>query len=174
MADYFLEAPDADLVRMGVVERARLPERGSWVRALRTAQEAPAQEARSFVYAWLADGKAIGFTSVKDIRFGQDASLHLHMWSAAHRGRGLGGVLFSLAALAAFDRFRLQSAVCEPKADNPMPNRMLAKAGFPLLGTRVGRSSELSQVTTLNRYAVSRAVAEAAVRQAGTLPPQSP
>ncbi len=59
-----------------------------------------------------------------------------------------------------YERFRLKRIICEPKADNQPPNRLLQRIGFPLISTRVGRSSELSKVCNLNRYDIVREIAE--------------
>ena len=58
------------------------------------------------------------------------------------------------------ERFQLKRIICEPKADNAPPNRLLQRIGFPLISTRVGRSSELSRVCKLNRYDIVREIAE--------------
>lgn len=158
---YFHDASDADLDRMGVVDRTAFPAPDDWRRRLEASLATPADQATSFYLAWLVDGKAIGHASIKDIAFGDHAAIHLHMWSTSHRGHGLGARLFCRSVLEAYDRFRLRSLVCEPSAGNAMPNRMLAKVGFPLERTYVGASSELSRVTTLNRYRIERAVAAA-------------
>ena len=50
--------------------------------------------------------------------------------------------------------------ICEPKADNPMANRVLEKIGFPLVLTHVAAGSDLSVVCQLNRYEILRNVAE--------------
>ena len=155
---YFHGASDADLDRMGVVDRSRLPAPEEWTARLAAAIRSPG--ASSFYLAWLVDGEAVGFSSLKNLRPGDSADIHLHMWSAPHRGQGHGAVLFCLAALDAYERFGLRRIACEPKASNPMPNRMLAKVGFPLTKTYVGASSELSRTTQLNRYDVRRDVAE--------------
>lgn len=164
VVNYFHGASADDLARMGV-DPSRLPAPAVWEAALRSAIAAPPQRAASFYSAWLVDGAPVGYAAVKAIRFGASADLHLHMWSAPHRGQGHGALLFCLSALDAFERFRLRDLVCEPKASNPMPNRMLAKVGFPLVRTYEGASSELSQVTALNRYAIDRAIAEAFLRR---------
>jgi RimJ/RimL family protein N-acetyltransferase len=166
VARYFHDASDADLERMGVVERSRLPAAAEWTRSLEAALRAPARQATSFYLAWLVDGVPVGYAALKNIRFGERADLHLHMWSAPHRGQGHGARLFCLSVVDAFDRFALKEIVCEPKATNPMPNRMLAKVGFPLVRTYVGASSELSRTTELNRYDIRRDVAEAFLRRA--------
>jgi RimJ/RimL family protein N-acetyltransferase len=160
VVDYFHEASPADLERMGV-DPARLPEPKAWRASLETALAAPASKATSFYSAWLVDGRPVGYAALKRIRPGVCADIHLHMWSAPHRGQGHGATLFCKSVVDAYDRFALRDLVCEPQADNPMPNRMLAKVGFPLLRTYVGSSSELSQTTSLNRYEIPRGVAEA-------------
>ena len=121
---------------------------------------APLDRVRSFVIAWWADGKAIGHSSLKDIVPGDFGSIHLHMWRADLRGKGYGPRLFCLSALDFYKRFNLKRIICEPKADNPMANRMLKKIGFPLVLTHVAASSELSVVCELNRYEILRDVAE--------------
>jgi RimJ/RimL family protein N-acetyltransferase len=117
-------------------------------------------KAHSSVLAWCLDGEAVGHSSLKDIAPGASGSIHLHLWRADLRGRGYGPRLFCLAALDFYDRFQLRRMVCEPKADNPAPNRLLQKIGFPLISTRMGASSELSAICVLNGYDIQRQVAE--------------
>lgn len=170
VVDYFHGASDADLGRMGVVDRARLPPADEWTCKLEATLRGPAGAAGSAYLAWLVDGQRVGFASLKNLKPGEGADMHLHMWSAPHRGQGHGAILFCLSVLEAFDRFRLRRAVCEPKASNPMPNRMLAKVGFPLAKTYTGASSELSRTTELNQYAVQRDIAEAYIQKLGLHP----
>lgn len=159
VVDYFLGLGAADLARMGV-DPARLPPRAGWVQRLEeTVREGPASG--SFYLAWLVDGGLVGHAALKDLVVGDRASIHLHLWAGTHRGRGLGADLFCRSVLDAHERFRLRSLACEPSAANPMPNGMLARVGFPLVRTYLGASSDLSAVTTLNRYEVRRDVAQA-------------
>jgi RimJ/RimL family protein N-acetyltransferase len=168
---YFHGASDADLERMGVVDRARLPPGEEWTRKLEATLRGAEATAGSGYLAWLVDGQPVGFASLKNLKLGEGADMHLHMWSAPHRGQGHGAILFCLSVLEAFDRFRLSRVVCEPKASNPMPNRMLAKVGFPLAKTYHGASSELSRTTELNQYAIQRDVAAAYLQKLGLHPP---
>jgi len=156
---YFTRASQADAERMGLaIDRVPSPTQ------LRSDLEAmiatPVDRLRSFVLAWCADGKTVGHSSLKDIVLGDSGSMHLHMWSADLRGKGYGPYLFCLSALDFYERFNLKRIICEPKADNPIPNRMLQKIGFPLVLTRVGASSELAFVCELNRYEIRRDIAE--------------
>jgi len=156
---YLTQMPAADRQNMGVaVDRLPPPEK---MRAdLAASLTEPVELARTFMLAWCLDGAVIGHSSLKDIVLGQSGRMHLHMWRSDLRGKGYGPSLFCLAALDFYGRFGLQSIICEPKSENPMPNRMLRKIGFPLLKTYVGTSSELSAVCELNRYEIRRDVAE--------------
>jgi RimJ/RimL family protein N-acetyltransferase len=155
---YFTRPSKADAERMGLaIDRVPSPTR------LRSDLEAmiaaPLDQLRSFVLTWCVDGKAVGHSSLKDIVPGDFGSIHLHMWRPDLRGKGYGPRLFCLSALDFYERFNLKRIICEPKADNPMANRMLKKIGFPLVLTRVAASSELSVICELNRYEILRNVA---------------
>ena len=156
---YFTRVSNADAERMGLaIDRVPSPAQ------LRSDLEAmiatPVDRLRSFVLAWCVDGETVGHSSLKDIVPGEIGSMHLHMWRADLRGKGYGPRLFCLSALDFYERFNLKRIICEPKADNPMANRMLKKIGFPLVLTHVARSSELSVLCELNRYEILRNIAE--------------
>ena len=156
---YFTRSSRADAERMGLaIDRVPSPTR---MRSdLETMIATPAHRLRSFVLAWCIDDKTIGHSSLKDIVPGEFGSMHLHMWRADLRGRGYGPRLFCLSALDFYERFNLKRIICEPKADNPIANRLLQKIGFPLVLTHVAASSELAFVCELNRYEILREIAE--------------
>jgi RimJ/RimL family protein N-acetyltransferase len=156
---YFTRPSKADAERMGLAID-RVPSATRLRSDLEEMIAAPLDRLRTFVLAWCVDGKAIGHSSLKDIVPGDFGSIHLHIWRADLRGRGYGPRLFCLSALDFYERFNLKRIICEPKADNPIANRMLKKIGFPLTLTHVAASSELSVVCELNRYEILRDVAE--------------
>ena len=151
--------PASDSERMGLAVD-RIPPAEKIHADLAASLTEPLDRVRSFMLAWCGDGAVIGHSSLKDIVAGESGRMHLHMWRTDLRGKGYGPPLFCLAALDFYDRFQLQNIICEPKADNPMPNQMLQKLGFPLLKTYVGSSSEISVVCELNRYDIRRDIAE--------------
>jgi RimJ/RimL family protein N-acetyltransferase len=164
--NYWLRLSDAEIERMGVAFN-RVPsatQMRSDLEAMLTAQN---NAVHSFVLAWCMNGEAIGHSSLKDIVLGDSGSVHLHVWRADLRGKGHGAHLFCLAALDFYERFKLKRMVCEPKADNPSPNRLLQRIGFPLISTHIGRSSELSVICKLNTYDIMRHVAEDFLRTRG-------
>jgi RimJ/RimL family protein N-acetyltransferase len=156
---YFTRASKADAERMGLaIDKVPSPIQ------LRSDLEAmiatPVDRLGSFVLAWCLDDKTIGHSSLKDLVPDDVGSMHLHMWRADLRGKGYGPRLFCLSALDFYQRFNLKRIICEPKADNPMANRMLQKIGFPLVLTHVAAGSELSVVCELNRYEILRDITE--------------
>jgi RimJ/RimL family protein N-acetyltransferase len=156
---YATQMPKTDSERIGLAVD-RLPSPEKMHADLAASLAGPIDRARSFMLAWCIDGATIGHSSLKDIVAGESGRMHLHMWRSDLRGKGYGPPLFCLAALDLYKRFNLQTIICEPRAANPMPNRMLRKIGFPLLETYIGASSELSVLCELNRYDIRRDVAE--------------
>ena len=149
----------ADIERMGVAIE-RMPSPAKMRADLEIMLSTPQGSARSFVLAWCVNGEAIGHSSLKDIVPGEFGSIHLHMWRVDLRGKGYGAGLFCLAVLDFYQRFHLKRMICEPKADNPAPNRLLQRIGFPLVSTRIGAGSDLAVICELNRYDIVRQVAE--------------
>jgi RimJ/RimL family protein N-acetyltransferase len=156
---YFTRASKADAERMGMAIE-RVPSASQLRSELEAMIATPVDRLRSFVLAWCVNNTAVGHSSLKDIEPGEVGSMHLHMWRADLRGQGYGPRLFCLSALDFYQRFKLKRIICEPKADNPIPNRMLQKIGFPLVLTHVAASSELAFVCELNRYDIKRDIAE--------------
>ena len=156
---YFTQVSKVDAERMGLAID-RVPSPTQLRSDLETMITTPVDRLRSFVLAWCLDGKTVGHSSLKDIVPRESGSIHLHMWRADLRGRGYGPRLFCLSALDFYERFNLKRIICEPKADNPMANRLLQRIGFPLILTHVAAGSELAFVCELNRYEIVREVAE--------------
>jgi len=157
--NYWVGLSQAEIERLGVAID-RLPSAAQMRSDLEAMLVTPGDGVRTVVLAWCINGEAIGHSSLKDIVPGDSGSIHLHMWRPDLRGKGHGPHLFCLAAVDFYERFRLKRIICEPKADNQPPNRLLQRIGFPLISTRVGRSSELSRVCNLNRYDIVREIAE--------------
>ena len=157
--NYWLGLSEAEITRMGAAID-RLPSATQMRSDLEIMLAAPKSAARTFVLVWCIEEEAIGHSSLKELVPGDSGSIHLHMWRADLRGKGYGAHLFCLSAVDFYERFELKRMICEPKADNPSPNRLLQRIGFPLISTRVGTSSELSATCKLNRYNITREIAE--------------
>jgi RimJ/RimL family protein N-acetyltransferase len=154
---YFAGLNEEDCARMGI-ELARIPSPAQLRADVEAVIASPAP--RTFMLAWCNDDKVIGHSSLKDILPGEFGTMHLHMWCTDLRGHGYGARLFCLSAIDFYERFNLKRIICEPKADNATPNRMLQKVGFPVVLTHVAASSELTPPAEVNRYEILREIAE--------------
>lgn len=156
---YWLSRSEEDLIRMGA-DVSKLPKREEFEASLGTIIETPDEECQTCYLIWLLNDTPIGFSSLKNIVHGKTGSIHLHIWDSSVTGKGYGAVLFCMSAISFYAMFHLECINCEPRASNPLPNRMFQKIGFPLVKTYVGASSELSVTCELNRYAITRNIAE--------------
>jgi RimJ/RimL family protein N-acetyltransferase len=157
--NYWLGLSQVEIARMGVAID-RMPSATEMRSDLETMLAATNSAVRTFVLTWCINGEPIGHSSLKEIVPGDFGSIHLHMWRRDLRGKGYSSRLFCLSAVDFYERFKLKRMICEPKADNPSPNRLLQRIGFPLISTRLGKSSELSVSCKLNRYDIAREIAE--------------
>lgn len=129
---YWRDASEEDLQRMGEFKR---PDEKANLEFLNWFCESHPNidEAKEDILIWEFDSKPIGYSTLKDVRVGNDAQIHLHMWEVKLRGKGLGSILFCLSASYFIKKFQLRKLYCQPKFDNPMPNQMLKKIGFNLV-----------------------------------------
>ena len=164
--NYWKSYSPADLERMGV-DATKFLAFDDWRKNLHELIQTPLAQAKVFYLIWEVESEAIGFNSLKNIVFGDSGEMHLHMWRKDFRGKGFGGTLFCLAALKFYELFSLKKIICEPKSTNPLPNRMLQKVGFKLVGRRVAASSELALVCELNTYQIDRPTAERYLQSRG-------
>ncbi len=159
IANYWLEASDDDLTRMGC-DTKKVRTLKSFEENLAEILNTPLEKAKTDYSIWCVDGKAVGFSSLKNIKYKESGDMHLHIWDSSLRGKGYGPVLFCLSAVTFYHQYQLKKIICEPKSSNPLPNRMLQKIGFPLVKTYEGASSELSAVCELNQYDIQPKIAE--------------
>ena len=132
MIDYFLDADDARLLAMGV-DRRKLPARSTWVESAMADHLRPEAQKDRFYLGWIYEEEMIGHSSINQIRMGEEAHIHLHLWSGDHRKAGLGTQYFKASAAEFIRMFGLKRLYCEPYAENPAPNRVLLKSGFRFL-----------------------------------------
>lgn len=129
IAQYWLSADSAYLEGMGV-DLQKLPEKAAWVQMLSEQLSQPIEEKKSYCMIWQVDGRAVGHSNINKIVFGEEAYMHLHLWDAGIRRKGLGVELVKLTIPHFFEKYRLKKLYCEPYALNPAPNKTLEKVGF--------------------------------------------
>lgn len=132
IVDYFTTAEIPFLAGMGV-DPKKLPTRDAWLTTLHANHSLPIDERSIFYVIWHIDGNAIGHSNINKIVFGDEAYMHLHMWTAETRNRGIGFELVKQSIPYYFREFKLKNLYCEPYALNPAPNKTLEKSGFDLV-----------------------------------------
>lgn len=129
---YFHDAKPDFLQTMGV-DRSKLPPVEEWVRAIHSDMDLPVEAKQFFYVIWLFDGKPIGHSNINKIVYGQEAYMHLHLWTEDKRHQGIGSSLVRLSLPYYFSNFKLNELFCEPNANNPAPNKTLERTGFELV-----------------------------------------
>jgi len=124
IADYWLRSDRDFLVGMGV-DLGKLPTREQLTAMLTTQVQLPDTEKASLALIAEIDGRPSGHCKVNNITYGQEATMHLHLWQADSRRKGLGTAMVQAALPVFFERLQLKTIRCEPYALNPAPNRTL-------------------------------------------------
>lgn len=126
---YWTTAEPDFLKAMGV-DLAKMPSASDFTGMLVNQLNTPIELKRSYCMIWELDGKAVGHSNTNPTVFGEEATMHLHLWQAQNRAGGLGLAFVKLTVPQFFSNLKLKRLFCEPYALNPAPNRTLEKAGF--------------------------------------------
>jgi len=129
MIRYFLDAEDAFLRGMGA-DRSRFPTREKWLDEILADQQKPDEQKERIYLGWFYGGRLVGHSSVNQIKIGEEAFVHLHLWDPRLRRDGVGTEFFRRSVDYFRKRLKLKRIICEPYAENPAPNRVLQKLGF--------------------------------------------
>jgi RimJ/RimL family protein N-acetyltransferase len=132
MVDYFLKADIEYLAGMGV-DAEKLPRREEWLQLLTDEFRKPPEKKGFFYVIWLLNNVPVGHSNINKIIFGEEAYMHLHLWSADIRQKGMGFEFIKMSLPYYFEKFKLKRLYCEPYAFNPAPNKTLKKLGFDFL-----------------------------------------
>tara|TARA_R110002072_G_scaffold5124_8_gene34218 strand:- start:309 stop:860 length:552 start_codon:yes stop_codon:yes gene_type:complete len=151
---YFHNSTAQYLKEMGA-DKSKLPEKEKWLKELRVGLLKPDSE-KSFCYLyWMLNGQAIGHCNINNIQFANSAKMHLHLWDPNTRQKGMGQQFVRLCLEFYFKKFKLQSIICEPFAENIAPNRTLLKVGFSLLKTYYTIPGKINFHQKVNRFEIT-------------------
>ena len=126
---YWLHSDSALMVGMGV-DLAKMPPEKDLRKTLSQQLSQPYEEKQSYCIIWLLDGKPVGHSNINKIIFGEEASMHLHLWNHDVRKKGMGTEFVKLTVPYFFKNMKLKKIYSEPYALNPAPNKTLEKVGF--------------------------------------------
>ena len=151
IVDYFLNA-DKDFLSGMAVDPSKLPKKEDWLKLL-TEESQKTLEHKNFYYViWLLNNTPVGHSNINKIIFGEEAYMHLHIWNASKRQKGMGLELMKMSLPFYFEKFKLKRLYCEPYAFNPAPNKTLKKLGFEFLQQYDTIPGWINTYQTVNRW----------------------
>lgn len=134
VVSYFVNADEAFLSGMGA-DKSKLPQKESWIINLEAEVAKPYNEKSYFYIIWCLDDQPIGHSNVNHIKFGESATMHLHIWNKDIRRGGFGHSFLLKTIPIYFQKLEIKKLICEPFADNEAPNKTLRKLGFTFIRT---------------------------------------
>ena len=155
MVDYFITSKDSFLKGMGA-DKSKLPTRDDWIQKLELDFNKPDDEKEFYYILWLFDNQPIGHSNINQIKFGNTATMHLHLWDSATRKKGLGIQFLRMTVPYYFKKFNLKKLICEPYSKNVAPNKVLKKLGFEWVRTYDTTPGQINFHQTVNRYELNK------------------
>ncbi len=155
IADYWTQSPDAHLQAMGV-DLNKVPERKDFVDMLQFQLSLPIEKRNAYCIIWLIDGLPIGHCNTNPTNFGEEANMHLHIWSEENRKKKLGMAFLQMTIPQFFENLNLKRLICEPYALNPAPNRALQKFGFQFVKEYVTTPGSINFEQPVKRWVLNK------------------
>lgn len=155
IANYWLNSDEDHLTGMGV-DLNKLPTRNGLTKMLTDQINLPDSEKESMALVVELNGKPIGHCNVNGITYGEDATLHLHLWNSNNRKQGIGTTMVLKSLTVFFDKLKLKTIWCEPFALNPAPNKTLLNIGFKFIKRYKTIPGSLNFEQEVNRYKLTK------------------
>ncbi|NOQ72556.1 MAG: GNAT family N-acetyltransferase [Crocinitomix sp.] len=155
IADYWLNSDPDFLIAMGV-DLDKLPSYEGLTKGLTAQLAKPIKERQTYALIWLVDKQPVGHCNVNPFIFGEEAYLHLHIWSANKRAKGIGAHLVQLSIAHFFEKLKLKRIISEPYVLNPAPNKTLAKLQFKKVKTYRTIPGSLNFEQEVNRWVLEK------------------
>lgn len=155
IADYWLLSEKEFLLGLGV-DLDKIPSRQALTQMLTHQIQTPDSEKSSLACIAVLSGVPIGHCNVNEIRYAEEAYMHLHIWDTSHRKNGLGSRMVRASLPVFFERLELKTIWCEPYAKNAGPNKTLEKIGFEFVRQYVTVPGSLSFEQEVKRWKMTR------------------
>ena len=155
ICNYWLSSSGKHLLAMGV-DINKVPSREALILMLQEQLNAPIEQKKAYCIIWENEGKAIGHSNTNPTSYGEEATMHLHLWDSSTRRKGMGIQLLRMTLNLYFENLRLKKLICEPYAMNPAPNKTLEKAGFTFVKEYVTVPGSLNFEQPVKRWEMSR------------------
>lgn len=155
IVSYWLES-DPDFLKGMGVDLAKLPTSASLEQMLQQQLALPIKDRMSYALIWECDGMPVGHCNVNPITYGASAYMHLHLWQAAHRKKGMGTAFVKASLPYFFEKLELEVLFSEPYAENTAPHKTLKNLGFRLEKTYVTTPGSLNFEQKVHRWSLNK------------------
>ena len=155
VVDYFLDATPEFLESMGA-DYHKLPARSDWIVHLERNAHLPDKSKEYYYLLWKLNGEPVGHSNINEIKYGEHALMHLHLWQRSDRTKGLGTTCVKKSLPFYFDKFKLKQLICQPYAYNPAPNKVLKKVGFEFQKQFKTTPGKINFYQSVKRYVLTR------------------
>ena len=155
IVDYFLKS-DAEYLRGMGADKNKLLARNEWIKKLQQEFKKPYAEKELYYIIWLLDNEAVGHSNVNHIKFGEVATMHLHVWNSKLRQNGLGSKFLKKTIPLYFENLKLEKLICEPFSGNISPNKTLRKIGFDFIKNYETIPGAINFYQEVSRYEITK------------------
>jgi RimJ/RimL family protein N-acetyltransferase len=155
LCNYWFNASEQHLLGMGV-DIKKLPSREVFILMLNEQLNTPIEQKKAYCIIWQNEGKAIGHSNTNPTKYGEEATMHLHLWESGTRKKGMGAELLKMTLKRFFEDLKLKKLCCEPYALNPAPNKTLEKAGFTFIKEYITIPGSLNFEQPVRRWELTR------------------
>jgi len=156
--DYWMNASPDYLESMGADFR-KMPSRENFEKMLLVQLETAIEEKNGLATIWMLDGKRVGHCNVNQLQYGEQANMHLHIWTPSLRQKGSGQKFLKQSISLFFETLKLKTLYCEPAASNPAPNRTLPKVGFSFVKKYRCIPGAINFEQEVNRWVLKKSLA---------------
>lgn len=132
IAKYFTSRSNTYWLNMGV-DPDKLPSQEFWLNRLREEFNKPFAKKQLFFLIWEFDGQPVGHSNVNKIKFGEEAEMHLHIWTQENTRKGIGLEFLKQSVPLYFEKLQISKLYCQPYAKNPAANKVITKLGFEFI-----------------------------------------
>lgn len=155
IVDYWYSLNDLELIKFGA-DKTKFLKPKDWKQKLKDEIDKTVDQKQFYYLLWFLDNFPIGHSNIDQIKFGETAFMHLHLWKSDFRQRNLGFRFLQKTIPLYFKTFELKKLYCEPKSDNKPPNRVLEKLGFEFIKQSIKTPNWITFNQEVNEYVLER------------------
>lgn len=155
IVEYWYSLTDLELLKFGA-DKTKFLKPKYWEQKLKHEIDENLEQKQFYYVLWFLDNVPIGHSNIDQIKFGETAFMHLHLWKSDFRQRNLGFQFLQKSIPLYFKIFDLKKLCCEPKSDNKAPNRVLEKLGFYFIKQSEKTPNWITFNQEVNEYILNR------------------